>query len=63
MIARTHTIQQAHVAAGARPYASCACGHAWAEMPAASVVGLANAKRFAATTTKRPARHLGRRTT
>lgn len=63
MIARTHTIEQAHVAADARAVAACGCGYAWAEMPAAASVHAANAKRFAASTTKRPARHLGRRTT
>lgn len=63
MIARTHTIEQAHVAADARAFVACDCSYAWAENPAAAMVHAANAKRFAGTTTKRPARHLGRRTT
>jgi hypothetical protein len=62
MIARTHTIEQTHVAAEARAYVACGCSYAWAETPAGAMVHAANAKRFAAST-KRPARHLGSRTT
>lgn len=61
IFARTNALQPAAAAAGARPYAGTDHGCAWAHMSAA-VGAASNAKRFAATT-KRPARHLGSRTT